>query len=69
MDDISGVGRIEFVLGRGQTAILPSQGKSGKDRRGKSPKDERGEDEFHLHGDPMEDTAESLDRDRVDLEI
>jgi hypothetical protein len=67
MDDISRVGRIEFVPGGGQTTVLPKQGKGGKGGKGKSPKAEAGGDEFHLHIEPIEESVESLDKDRVDL--
>jgi hypothetical protein len=66
MGDISGVNRIEFDLGRGQTAVLQKEGKS---RKNKSHKDATGEDEFHLNVDPIDDTVESLYRDHVDLEV
>lgn len=67
MDDISRVGRIEFALGRGQTTVLPGQGKGGKGGKGKSPKAEAGEDEFHLHAEPVEETVEVLDKNHVDV--
>jgi hypothetical protein len=69
MDDISGVSRIEFVLGRGQPAIPPKQGKGRKDRKDESPQEKPGEDEFHLHAEQNDDTLESLEQDHVDLEI
>jgi hypothetical protein len=72
MDDISRVSRVEFVLGRGQTAILPrdrKNRKAGKAGKAKSREAKTTEDEFHLHTDPVEESAVSLDSDHVDLDV
>jgi hypothetical protein len=69
MDDISRVSRVEFVLGRGQTAILPKNRKAGKVRKAKSREAKTSEDEFHRHADPVEENAETLATDHVDLEV
>jgi hypothetical protein len=67
MDDISRVGRIEFIAGRGQTSLFPKQGKRGKAGKGKSPKAVAGEDEFHLHAEPIDESVEILDKNHVDV--
>jgi hypothetical protein len=69
MDDISPVGRLEFVPGRRQTAILPKQGEGGKRRKENSAKAATGEDEFHRHDSTIEDSAESLNKDHIDLKV
>jgi hypothetical protein len=69
MDDISRVSRVEFVLGRGQTAILPKDRKAGKTKKAKSREAKTSEDEFHRHADSVEESAESLDTDHIDLDV